>query len=49
VEAESVIKGNSRIKENEMAAMMDDSYGSSHCIIHDVLQFRKVSARLMPG
>ena len=33
---------------NEIAAHMDMSHGSAHHIVHDVLQFHKVSARWVP-
>ena len=33
---------------NEIAAHLDMSHGSAHCIVHDVLQFHKVSARWVP-
>jgi hypothetical protein len=33
---------------DEVAAMLGISHGSAHHIIHDVLQFHKVSARWVP-
>jgi hypothetical protein len=49
LEAECVIRGNSCVTVNEVAATLDSSYGSSYCMIHNVLQFHKVFANLMPG
>jgi len=39
---------NRRVTVNEIAAHLDMSHGSAHCIVHDVLQFHKVSARWVP-
>jgi len=33
---------------NEIAAHLDMNHGSAHHIVHDVLQFHKVSARWVP-
>ena len=43
-----MVKENRRIKVNEITAHMDMSHGSAHHIVHDVLQFHKVSARWVP-
>jgi len=45
---EAIVKANRRITVNEIAAHLDMSHGSAHHIIHDVLQFHKVSARWVP-
>jgi hypothetical protein len=42
------IRENSRVKVNEVAATLNASHSSAHHIIHDVLQFRKVSTRWVP-
>jgi transposase len=44
-EIERVIRENRRVMVDEVATMLDISHGSAHHIIHDVLQFHKVSAR----
>jgi len=41
---EAIVKENRRVTVNEIAAHMDMSYGAAHQIVHDDLQFRKVSA-----
>jgi len=41
---EDVVKENRRVTVNEIAAHMNMSHGSAHHIVHDVLQFHKVSA-----
>jgi len=46
---EAIVKENRHITVNEIAAHMDMSHGSAHHIIHDVLQFHKVSARWVPS
>jgi len=43
--AEAIVKENRRVTVNEIAAHLDISHGSVHHIVHDVLQFHKVSAR----
>jgi histone-lysine N-methyltransferase SETMAR len=47
-EVEHVTKENRRVMVDEVVAMLDISHGSAHHIIHDVLQFHKVSARWVP-
>jgi ribosomal protein S25 len=43
-----IVKENRRVTVNEIVAHMDINHGSAHHIIHDVLQFHKVSARWVP-
>jgi len=45
---EAIVKENRGVTVNEIAAHMDKSHGSAHHIIHDILQFHKVSARWVP-
>ena len=45
---EAIVKENRRPTVNEIASHMDMSHGSAHHIVHDVLQFHKVSARWVP-
>jgi len=45
---EAIMKENCRITVNETAAHLDMSHGTAHHIVHDVLQFHKVSARWVP-
>jgi len=45
---EAIMKENLRVTVNETAAHLDMSHGSAHRIVHDVLQFHKVSARWVP-
>ena len=45
---EAIVKENRRVTVNEIAAQMDMSHGSAHHIVHDVLQFHKVSVRWVP-
>jgi len=45
---EAIMKENRRVTVHEIAAHLDMSHGSAHHIIHDVLQFHKVSARWVP-
>jgi len=45
---EAIVKENCCITVNEIAAHLDMSHGSAHHIVHDVLQFYKVSARWVP-
>jgi len=45
---EAIVKENRRLTVNEIAALLDMSHGSAHHIVHDVLQFHKVSARWVP-
>jgi len=42
---EAIVKENRRVTVNEIAAHLDMSHGSAHHIVHDVLQFHKLSAR----
>jgi len=46
--AEAIVKENRRVTVSEIAAHLDMSHGSAHHIVHDVLQFHKVSARCVP-
>jgi len=41
---EAIVKENRRVRVKERAAHMDMNHGSAYHIVHDVLQFRKVSA-----
>jgi len=45
---EAIVKENRRATVHEIAAHLDVSHGSAHHIVHDVLQFHKVSARWVP-
>jgi hypothetical protein len=45
---EAIVKENCHVTVNEIAAHMDMNYGSAHRIVHDVLQFHKLSARWVP-
>jgi len=45
---EAIVKENRRVTVNEMATHLDMSHGSAHHIVHDMLQFHKVSARWVP-
>ena len=45
---EAIVKEYRRVTVNEIAAHLDMSHGSAHHIVHDVLQFHKVSARWVP-
>jgi len=45
---EAIMKENRRITVHEIAARLDMSHVSAHHIVHDVLQFHKVSARWVP-
>jgi len=45
---EAIVKENRRVTVNEIAAHLDMSHGSAHHIVHDILQFHKMSARWMP-
>jgi len=42
---EAIVKENRRVTVNEIAAHLDMSHGSAHHIIHDVMQFHKMSTR----
>ena len=45
---EAIVKENRRVTVHEISAQMDMSHGSAHHIVHDVLQYHKVSARWVP-
>jgi len=45
---EAILKENHRVTVHEIATHLDMSHGSAHHIVHDVLQFHKVSARWVP-
>jgi len=45
---EAIVKENRRVTVNGIAAHMDKSNGSAHHIVHDILQFHKVSVRWVP-
>jgi len=45
---EAIMNENRHVTVNEIAAHMDKSNGSEHHIVHDILQFHKVSARWVP-
>jgi len=45
---EAIVMENRRVTLNDIAACLKISHGSAHHIVHDVLQFHKVSARWVP-
>jgi len=45
---EVIVKENRVVTMHEIAAHLDMSHGSPHHIVHDVLQFHKMSARWVP-
>jgi len=45
---EAIVKENRHVTVYEIAVHLDMSHGSAHHIVHDVLQFHKVSARWVP-
>jgi histone-lysine N-methyltransferase SETMAR len=45
---EAIVKDNRRVTVYEISPHLDMSDGSAHHIVHDVLQFHKVSARRVP-
>ena len=45
---EAIGKENRHVTVNAIAAHLDISHGSAYHIVHDVLQFHKVSLRWMP-
>ena len=45
---EAIVKENRRVTVNGIAAYLGVSHGSAHHIVHDVLQFHKMSARWVP-
>jgi len=46
---DAIVKENRLVTVDEIATHLDMSHGSAHHIIHDVLQFHKVSARWVPS
>jgi len=45
---EAIVMENRRVTQNDIAACSKISHDSAHHIVHDVLQFHKVSARWVP-
>jgi len=45
---EAIVMENRRVTQNDIAACLKISHGSAHHIVHDVLQFHKLSARWVP-
>ncbi|PNF29610.1 hypothetical protein B7P43_G01634 [Cryptotermes secundus] len=45
---EAIVRENRRVTLNEIAASLNISHGSARHIVHDMLQFHKVSARWVP-
>jgi len=45
---EAIVKENRRVTVHEIAAHLDMSHGSAHHIVHDLLQYHKMSARWVP-
>jgi hypothetical protein len=45
---EALVMENRRVSVDEIAEILNMSHGSTHHVIHDVLQFHKVSARWVP-
>ena len=45
---EAIVKENLCVTVHEIAAHLHMGHGSAHHIVHDVLQFHKVSARWVP-
>ena len=45
---EAIVMENCQVTQNDIAACLKISHGSAHHVVHDVLQFRKVSARWVP-
>ena len=45
---EAIVMENRRVTQNDTAACLKIIHGSAHHIVHDVLQFHKVSARWVP-
>ena len=45
---EAIVKENRRVTAHEIAARLDMSHGSTHHIVHDVLQCNEMSARWVP-
>jgi len=48
VSVEAIVKEHRRVTVHKIAAHLDMSHGSAHHILHVVLQFHKMSARLVP-
>jgi hypothetical protein len=46
---EAIVKENRHVTGNKIAAHMDKSHGSAHHIVHDILQFHKISAMWVPS
>jgi hypothetical protein len=44
----AIVKENRRVTVNEIAAHMEMNHGSAYHIVHDVLQFHKLSASWVP-
>ena len=45
---EAFVMENRQVTQNDIAACLKISHSSAHHIVHDVLQFHKVSARWVP-
>jgi len=45
---DATVKENRRVTVHEIAAHLGMSHGSAHHIVHDVLQFHKMSAIWLP-
>jgi hypothetical protein len=45
---EALVMENCQVSVDEIAKILNMKYGSAHHVIHDVLQFHKMSARWMP-
>ena len=45
---EAIVKENRHVTVHEIATHLTISHGSAHHIVHDVLQFHKVSSRWVP-
>jgi hypothetical protein len=45
---EAIVKENHCVRVHELAAHLDMSHGSAHHIVHDVLQYHKLSAGWVP-
>jgi len=45
---DAIVKENRRVTVHEIVAHLDMSHGSAHHIVHDVLQFHKMSASWVP-
>jgi uncharacterized protein YfbU (UPF0304 family) len=49
VAVENIVKDNHQVTVHEIAAHLDTIHESAHHIIHDVLQFHKVSTSWVPS